>query len=296
GGAVPGQDDAGDPGALGAAEHRPEVARVGDPGDDQQERGGPVGTGVAEVVQRDRVERPGPGQHPLGGVGSGFGVETPAGHHLHPDVPAGGQSLDPVELGGRVLPVGDPQLADRAAAGGQELQDGLAALHLVAAQLPRRTPPAGVVDGCRCPGGPPPSPPADGRAGGPSVTGPGTGGPAAGRLGPTTAANGPTGTSPTSPGPISPGPTSPGPAGTPPTPGGTRPAPGRHGEAVGRSSTKATARQPMPSARPNAPRPSARVALTDTGAPTAAASRSAMRPVYGARRGASATTVQSTLT
>ena len=44
-------------------------------------------------------------------------------------------------------------------------------------------------------------------------------------------------------------------------------------------SSRTTARQAMPSARPKAPRPSARVALTDTGAPRTAPSRSTMAGV-----------------
>ena len=54
-------------------------------------------------------------------------------------------------------------------------------------------------------------------------------------------------------------------------------------------SISTTARQAMPSARPSVPRPSARVALTETGAPSTARNRSSMAPVWGASRGASAT-------
>ena len=54
--------------------------------------------------------------------------------------------------------------------------------------------------------------------------------------------------------------------------------------------------QAMPSARPRAPSPSARVAFTLTGAPSADVSRSAIWAMKGARRGCSATTVQSALT
>ena len=56
-----------------------------------------------------------------------------------------------------------------------------------------------------------------------------------------------------------------------------------------------TAMQAMPSARPSAPMPSARVALTETGAPSTPPSRSTMAAVCGARRGVSAMTVQSAL-
>ncbi len=51
----------------------------------------------------------------------------------------------------------------------------------------------------------------------------------------------------------------------------------------------------MPSARPSAPMPSARVAFTDTGAPTTRPSTSTIASVCGARRGVSATIVQSAL-
>ena len=51
--------------------------------------------------------------------------------------------------------------------------------------------------------------------------------------------------------------------------------------------------QPIPSARPNAPSPSARVALTETGAPRTSIRRDSMAPAWGAIRGRSVTTVQS---
>src|SRR5207302_4398916 len=57
----------------------------------------------------------------------------------------------------------------------------------------------------------------------------------------------------------------------------------------------ATAQQATPSPRPRAPRPSARVALTLTGAPSTAARLRSRSARWGARRGASSTTVQSTL-
>ena len=60
-------------------------------------------------------------------------------------------------------------------------------------------------------------------------------------------------------------------------------------------STSATAKQAMPSARPSAPRPSARLPFTVTGAPTASLSRASISARRGASFGASSTTVQSTL-
>ena len=72
----------------------------------------------------------------------------------------------------------------------------------------------------------------------------------------------------------------------PPRGGGRR----AHGDSI-----STTARQAMPSARPSAPSPSARVALTETGACSTALRRSTMAAVCGARRGASAMTVQSAL-
>ena len=74
---------------------------------------------------------------------------------------------------------------------------------------------------------------------------------------------------------------------------GRRPAPVPTGHR--RISRRATAQQAMPSARPRAPSPSARLGLTLTGPPTTAASRCCMASRCGARRGASSTTVQSTL-
>ena len=138
GGAVPGQDDAGHAGALGAAQQRAEVPRIGDAGDDEQERRHTAGAGRTEVVERHRLDRLGPGEHALRRVRAGFGVEPAAGDRLHPHPPADGERLDPVELLRRVLAVGQPQLADRSATGREQLEDSLPALDLVAAELPAR--------------------------------------------------------------------------------------------------------------------------------------------------------------
>ncbi len=64
----------------------------------------------------------------------------------------------------------------------------------------------------------------------------------------------------------------------------------------GDAMSSTTAVQAIPSARPSAPSPSARVAFTFTGAPSTWPSRSAIRSTNGASFGRSATTVQSALT
>src|SRR5579884_2015856 len=61
-------------------------------------------------------------------------------------------------------------------------------------------------------------------------------------------------------------------------------------------SSRATAQHATPSPRPRAPTPSARLGLTATGAPTTADRRSSMAGRWGASRGASRATTQSTLT
>ena len=203
---MPGQHNPGHPGALGAAQQSAQVAGVGDAGRDQEEgRGGPGG-GRAHLLERHRVNRPGQSQHPLGGLGPGLGVEPGVGHGLEGNAQFGGQCLNPIELGRGILVLGHEDASDAAARCGQQLEHGLTALDLVAAQLADRL-------------------------------GPGT---PVGRLA----------------------------AGT-----GPRPA---H---AGAGPINTTARHASPSARPRAPRPSARVAFTDTGAPSSSLRRWVMASV-----------------
>ena len=86
GGAATAGDQAGGAGRHRAAHDRPEVVRVGDAVEDDDERAGPVRGGTGEGVQVDCGKGIGPGHHTLGRVGEGQGVQVgpvdPA--HGHP--------------------------------------------------------------------------------------------------------------------------------------------------------------------------------------------------------------------
>ena len=203
------QDDAGDAGALGAAQQRAQVARVGDAGGDEQERfGAPLRR--AEVLERHRLDRGGHGHHALGRLGPGLGVEPGPGHGLDGHPHAGGQLFNAVQLGRGVLVLGHQDAPYGPAAHAEQLEHGPAPLDLVSPELAQA-------------------------------------------LGPGAPAR--VGSAPRSLAPV-----------------------GLAGRAH-TGSRRTTARQAIPSARPSAPRPSARVALTETGAPSTAPSRSTMAGV-----------------
>ncbi len=135
---VTGQDHPRDPGALGRAQQRAEVAGVGQPVERQQERSGTAGGGPGQAVHLDRLQLGGVGQHALGGVGAGLGVQLAAADLADGDAVLGGQLDDLVDDRRRIQVVGQPHLPDLATPGEQQLAHRLPALDLVAAQRPSR--------------------------------------------------------------------------------------------------------------------------------------------------------------
>jgi hypothetical protein len=132
------EDDAADAGALCATEERAEVAGVGDAcGDEQERRGAGLG-GAAEFFEGDRLEGAGERDDALGGVGAGLGIESGAGDRLDGNPALGGQLLNLVELGRRVLVLGQQDAADAATPRSEELEDGATTFDLVPAELPQR--------------------------------------------------------------------------------------------------------------------------------------------------------------
>ena len=108
-----GQHHAGHPGALGTAQQRPQVARIGDPGSHQQEG---VATdrrtcGGAEVLEGHRLDRAGQGDDALRGLGAGLGIEAGVRHGLDGNPHPGGQLLDLVQQRRGVLVLGHEHLA-----------------------------------------------------------------------------------------------------------------------------------------------------------------------------------------
>src|ERR1035437_5806423 len=295
GGAVPGQDDPGHPGALGAAQECAQVVRVGDPVEHQQKRLAPTTGRFAQLVERRLRHRAGQGHHPLGRLGPCHQIDAPAGNVGDLDSTFGRQALDLIEDGGLIHAFGHQQRAHRTPVGAQQLTNGLASFHLFAPEpctlgVPlRRSIPiaAGTPPATACPTGHVPS-----RGTGPTAQ------PGWSRLaGPRGAAlaRGPTGPSPTGPSSTT--------RTTAPTPAtsGCRAHPVTPGVASretssARDTRRTEAVQAMPSARPSAPRPSARVAFTLTGACNTALRRSAISATNGASLGCSATTGQSALT
>ena len=91
-------------------------------------------SGPAQRLELDLLEGPGVGQDALGGVGAGRPFELGPGDEHEPGAPTRGEALDLVDLGRRVEVLGDPDLAHRSAARGQQLAHGLTALDLVATQ------------------------------------------------------------------------------------------------------------------------------------------------------------------
>ena len=133
--AVARQHDAGDAGALGAAQERAQVPGVGDAGRHQQERRRAVPVRAGQVLEGDGLERSGQGEHALRRLGAGLGVEPGPGHGLDGDPQAGGQLLDAVQLRRGVLVLGEHDPAHGAAPDGEQLEHGAAALDLVPAEL-----------------------------------------------------------------------------------------------------------------------------------------------------------------
>src|SRR5450759_531686 len=290
GGTVPGQDDPGHPGALGAAQECTQVVRVGDPVEHQQKRLAPTTGRFAQLLERRPLHRTGQGHHPLGPLGPGHQIDAPTGHVGDLDSAFGRQALDLIEDGGLIHAFGHQQRAHRAPVGAQQLSNGLASFYLFAPEpctlgVPLRRPipiASGTPATGSCPTGPVPSRGTrpTSRPGWSRLAGPGGAGPARGPSGPSPTARTTAPASATS-----------GCRAHAVTPGVASPE-----TSSARDTMRTEAVQAMPSARPSAPSPSARVALTLTGAWSTALRRSAISATNGASLGCSATTVQSALT
>ena len=130
-----GEDDAGPARAVDRAEDRAQVARIGHPVDEDEERRS-LRRPAGEVVEVGLLEGRGLGQHSLGRLAPSLGVEALAADvlHGHPQVRGEGE-----EVGWAAVAVfgGDPQLPHLPPPGQEELPDGLPSLDLVAAQAPR---------------------------------------------------------------------------------------------------------------------------------------------------------------
>jgi len=109
-----GSHDARHPGALRAAQHRPQVVGVGDAVQDQQERHPAPLRRLAQVLERGVGDRPGQGHDPLGSVRSRRRVDPLARQVLDLHPPAGGEGLDVVQDFGGVHPLGHHQPVDGA--------------------------------------------------------------------------------------------------------------------------------------------------------------------------------------
>ena len=275
------QDDSGHPGALCTAQDRAQIVGIGDAVEDQQERqSSPLG-GLAQRLERGLLDRPGQGDDALRTVRAGSCIDPLARDVVHLDPALCGQRLDIVEDLGGVHAFGHEQRRHRTAPGAQQLADRLASLDLIAPEplvlrsaadrdIATARSPSAIVD--RRPCGSTGSttrgrPTARRRApAGLGVLGLHPGGlclwPLAGRR----AAGAPLGRR--CPRALAPSTTR--------CCRTHRTSPGRSAVKDGAAASRTTAVQAMPSARPSAPRPSARVALTFTGAPSATASRSAM--------------------
>ena len=136
---MPRQHHAGHARALGAAEQRAEVVRIGDPVDDEKEGGLAPRARLAERPERHRLDRPGEGDHTLGRLGAGERVDPPPGHVGDPDPAPRGECFDLVENRRLVHPFGEEDLLDRSLPG-EKLAHRLAALDLIAAEATVGTP------------------------------------------------------------------------------------------------------------------------------------------------------------
>ena len=116
-------------------EDRAQVARIGHPVDEDEERRS-LRRPAGEVVEVGLLEGRGLGQHTLGRLAPGLGVEALAADVLHGHPQVGGERE---EVGRAAVTVlgGDPQLPHLASPGQEQLPDGLPSLDLVAAQAPR---------------------------------------------------------------------------------------------------------------------------------------------------------------
>ena len=180
--------------------------------------GAPRSDGNDQFVEGYLRQRGGVGQHALGRIRAGVGVEAAPGHPPHHDVMTGGQIEDVVDDRRLLDPIGQPHFPRRSPSGRQQLPNGPPAFHLIAAETE--------------------------LAPGPVLGRGGAGRSAAPRLGRRTVR----------------------------ATALAAPSAGRGH----RDSSRATAQQAMPSRRPRAPSPSARLGLTLTGAPTASESPASM--------------------
>ena len=129
GGAVAREDEPGDAGGLGRAQDRAEVARIGDPVDDHEER---VGRGD-QVVDRRGVDRRGERDHALRRLRAGALLELDRADER-------GRARRRPPRGARDLvappaPLDDPHLAHRAPARPEQLAHGVEPLDLIATEV-----------------------------------------------------------------------------------------------------------------------------------------------------------------
>ncbi len=93
-----GQHHAGDTGTLGAAQQGAQVAGIGDPGRDEEERLHALTARGTQLLQRDRLDRPGQREHTLRRFGPRLRVETMTRHRLDGNAEPGRQLLYAVQL------------------------------------------------------------------------------------------------------------------------------------------------------------------------------------------------------
>ena len=120
------------PAATGAAEHRAEVAGVGDAIERDEEASRGSSSSSPSGAAGERV---GVGDDALGGFDAGFVAERVGVAVAGRDPRRGGAGLDVVEDGGRVAAGGHRDGADAAAAGLEQLEHGATAGHDRAAEL-----------------------------------------------------------------------------------------------------------------------------------------------------------------
>ncbi len=150
---MPGEHHAGHAGALGAPEQGPQVVRIGDAVQHQQERDPPPGVRFAQRLERRLLDRPGQGHHPLGGIGAGQGVDAPPADVVDPDPAGGRQVLDLVEDLGRIHALGHEHGSNRPPVGAEQFPHRLTTLDLVATEARGPRAPAPVATSARAPAG-----------------------------------------------------------------------------------------------------------------------------------------------
>ena len=127
-----------DAGAVAVADDRPEVARIGDAVDGDQERRAP-GTPLDEVGELGLRQRRGEGDDALRRLAARLGVELRPSDvgDRHPVGMGQGDDVGDAVVGRAVVTDQlrrDPHLVDLAPSGDQQLADGLASLDLLAAE------------------------------------------------------------------------------------------------------------------------------------------------------------------